>query len=101
MMQTNPVARSCFTSPEVHVRVDANAVAEPRPFHWLATTRVDDKSAVRCFLSFSDAMLFAASLGEGPHNAPPCLHMNRKQILLLHQPLGSDMRTLSTGLRTF
>lgn len=30
-----------------------------------------------------------------------CLRMNRATILLLYQPLGEDIRRLSTGLRTF
>jgi hypothetical protein len=60
-MPPNPVSRSCFTSPEVYVLVNEKAVAEPRLFHWLATDQVDGKSAVRCFLSFSDAVLFAGA----------------------------------------
>jgi hypothetical protein len=62
MMQTNPISRTCFTSPEVYVLVNEKAVAEPRLFHWLATDRLDGKSAVRCFLSYADAVLAAAIL---------------------------------------
>ena len=71
-MPPNPVSRSCFTSPEVYVLVNEKAVAEPRLFHWLATDEVDGKSAVRCFLSYSHAVLAAgiARATGGPVVAP-------------------------------
>jgi hypothetical protein len=61
-MHPNPVSRTCFTFPEVYVLVNEKAVAEPRLFHWLATDQIDGKTAVRCFLSCSDALLFAGVL---------------------------------------
>jgi hypothetical protein len=95
MMQTNPVSHSGFTSPEVYVLVNANAVAEPRPFHWLATDpfhwlatdQVDDKSAVHCFLSFSDCMLAGLRIRAGCSSA-------RMECL---RPLACRFASLSTA----
>lgn len=71
-MPPNPVSRSCFTSPEVYVLVNEKAVAESRLFHWLTTDQVDGKSAVRCFLSYTHAVLAAgiARATEGLVVAP-------------------------------
>jgi hypothetical protein len=72
MMLSKPVLRSCFTSPDVYVLVNEKSVAEPRLFHWLVTDQLDGKIAIRCFLSYTDAVL-AASITratEGPVVAP-------------------------------
>lgn len=58
-MQPNSVSLSCFTSPEAYVLVNEKAVAEPRLFHWLVIDEFGEGEAVRCFLSYSDAVLAA------------------------------------------